>query len=57
MTVGEIRKAIANTTHEKVYSKSDALAAVRDFSTCVSAWVSFLYFFIYFSDHDISELR
>ena len=32
LTVGEIRKVIANTTHEKVYSKSDALKAVNKLS-------------------------
>lgn len=32
LTVGELRKAIANTTHEKVYSKSDALKAVNKLS-------------------------
>ena len=32
MTVGEIRKVIANTTHEKVYSKADALKAVNKLS-------------------------
>ena len=32
LTVGELRKVIANTTHEKVYSKSDALKAVNKLS-------------------------
>ena len=32
LTVGELRKTIANTTHEKVYSKSDALKAVNKLS-------------------------
>ena len=32
LTVGELRKVIANTTHEKVYSKSDALKTVNQLS-------------------------
>ena len=29
LTVGEIRKVIANTTHEKVYSKGEAVANIN----------------------------
>ncbi|MBQ8321051.1 MAG: hypothetical protein IJX92_01635 [Clostridia bacterium] len=32
LTVGELRKVIANSTHEKVYSKKDALRVVNKFS-------------------------
>lgn len=30
LTVGELRKVIANSTHEKVYSKKDALRVVNN---------------------------
>ena len=32
LTVGELRKVVANSTHEKVYSKKDALKVVNKFS-------------------------